>query len=149
MCLMQDGTTSHIAHEPFASSCLGHPNRLTLFQLSITGMASVGWLGDRDLPMKDNLHVQQFLMDGCSGITQRRVHVHVCDIDAQLLPDRHRSELQSFQVLSPMNLCCDDCVSKFYTCIDVIKRNQSDRIAINYEFITVTMRLQSIDFCDF
>ena len=29
------------------------------------------------------------------------------------------------------------------------ERNASDRIAINYEFNTVTMRLQSIDFCDF
>ena len=37
--------------EPFASSCLGRPNRLTLIQLSITGMSSVGWLGDGDLPM--------------------------------------------------------------------------------------------------
>ena len=37
--------------EPFASSCLGRPNRLTLLQLSITGMSSVGWLGDGDLPM--------------------------------------------------------------------------------------------------
>ena len=30
----------------------------------------------------------------------------------------------------PMNLCCDECVSKFNTFIDVIKRNASDRIAI-------------------
>ena len=75
--------------------------------------------------------------------------LHVCDIDAQSLPDRHLSEWRSFQVLSPINLCCDDRVWKFYTCIDVIKRNASDRIAINYEFINVTMRLQSIDFCDF
>ena len=37
--------------EPFASSCLGHPNRLTLIQLSVTRMSSVGWLGDGDLPM--------------------------------------------------------------------------------------------------
>ena len=37
---MQDGATSHIAHttELFASSCLGHPNRLTLIQLSVMGM---------------------------------------------------------------------------------------------------------------
>ena len=28
---------------------------------------------------------------------------------------------------------------KFDTCIDVIKRNASNRIAINYEFHTVTM----------
>ena len=59
--------------EPFASSCLGHPNRLTL--LSITGMSSVGWLGDRDLPMYDNLRVQKFLMDGWNGITQRMLNV--------------------------------------------------------------------------
>ena len=75
--------------------------------------------------------------------------VHVCDIDAQSLPDRHGSEWRSFQVSSPINLCCDDWVWKFYTCTGVIKRNASDRIAINYEFITVTMRLQFIDFCDF
>ena len=49
----------------------------------------------------------------------------------------------------PLNLCCDDLVCKFYTCIDVIKRIASDQIAINYEFITVTMRLQYIDFCNF
>ena len=74
---------------------------------------------------------------------------HVCGIDAQSLSDGHRSEWLSFQVLSPMNLCCDDRVWKFYICIEVIKRNESDRIAINYEFITVTMHLQTIDFCDF
>ena len=55
LCLMQGGATSHIeqAHGfgPFASSCLGNPNRLTLIQLSVTGMSSVGWLGDGDLPM--------------------------------------------------------------------------------------------------
>ena len=75
--------------------------------------------------------------------------VHLCDIDAQSLPYRHRSEWRSFQLLSPINLCCDDCVWKFDTCIDVIKRNASDRIAINYECNTATMCLQSIDFCDF
>ena len=75
--------------------------------------------------------------------------VHVCDIDAQSLLYRHRSEWRSFQVLNPINLCCDDGVWEFDTCIDVIKRNASDRIAINYEFDTVTMRLQSIDFWDF
>ena len=48
-----------------------------------------------------------------------------------------------------MNLSCDDCVLKFYTCIGVIKRNASDRNAMNYEFITETMRLQSIDFTTF
>ena len=37
--------------EPFASSCLGHPNRLTLIKLSVIGMSSAGWLGDGDLPM--------------------------------------------------------------------------------------------------
>ena len=31
----------------------------------------------------------------------------------------------------------------------MIERNASDRIAINYAFITVTMRLQSIDFATF
>ena len=67
--------------------------------------------------------------------------VHVCDNDVQSLPDRHRSEWWSFQVLSPMNL---------NRSIDVIKRSDvSDRIAINYGFLTVRMRLQSIDFCDF
>ena len=35
--------------EPFASSCLGHPNRLTLIKLSVIGMSSVGCLGDGDL----------------------------------------------------------------------------------------------------
>ena len=35
----------------FASSCLGHPNRLTSIQLSVIGISSVGWLGDGDLPM--------------------------------------------------------------------------------------------------
>ena len=45
--------------EPFISSCLGHPNRLTLIQLSVIGMSSVGCLGDGDLPMKDDLHIQQ------------------------------------------------------------------------------------------
>ena len=73
----------------------------------------------------------------------------LCDIDAQSLPDRHRSEWRSYQVLSPMNLCCDDLVSKCCTCNDVNKRNANDRIAINYEFITETMCFQSIDFCDF
>ena len=50
--------------------------------------------------MKDNLHVHQFLLDGWNGITQRMLMsgVHVCDIDAQSLPDRHRSEWRSFQV---------------------------------------------------
>ena len=38
--------------EPFESSCLGHPNRLTLIQLGVIGMSSVGCLGDGDLPMK-------------------------------------------------------------------------------------------------
>ena len=75
--------------------------------------------------------------------------VHVCDIDAQSLPDSHRSKLRTFQVLSPMNLCCDDLVWKFYSCIDIMKRNTSDRIAINYEYISVALRLQPIDFCDF
>ena len=37
--------------EPFASSCLGHPNRLTLIKFSVIGMSSVGCLGDGDLPM--------------------------------------------------------------------------------------------------
>ena len=74
--------------------------------------------------------------------------VHVCDIDAQKLPDHHRSEWRSFQVLSPMN-CVVMIEFHFFTCIYVMERNASDRIAINYEFITVTMRLQSIDFCDF
>ena len=63
--------------------------------------------------------------------------VHVCDVEAQSLPDCHRSEWRSFHVLSPINLCCDYLVWKFYTSIDVIKRNASDRIAINNEFITV------------
>ena len=45
--------------------------------------------------------------------------VIVCDIDAQSLPDRRRSEWRSYQVLSPMNMCCDDCVWKSYSCIDV------------------------------
>ena len=62
---------------------------------------------------------------------------------------RSRSEWRSSQVLSPMNFCFDDWVWKFYTCIDVIKRNASDLVAINYEFIAVTMRLQSIAFCNF
>ena len=57
--------------EPFASSCLGHPNRLTLIQLSVIGMPSIGCLGDGDLPMQDDFHVRQFLMDGWNGITQR------------------------------------------------------------------------------
>ena len=61
--------------EPFASSCLGHPNRLTLIQLSVIGMSSVGCLGDGDLPMKDDLHIQQFLMDGWNRITQRMLNV--------------------------------------------------------------------------
>ena len=61
--------------EPFASSCLAHPNRLTLIQLSVIGVSSVGWLGDGDLPMKDDLHVQQFPMDGWNGITQRMLNV--------------------------------------------------------------------------
>ena len=61
--------------EPFASSCLGHPNRVTLIQLSVIGMSSVGCLGDGDLPMYDYLHVQQFLMDGWNGITQRTLNV--------------------------------------------------------------------------
>ena len=60
--------------EPFASSCLGHPNRLALIQLSIIGMSSVWCLGDGDLPMKDDLHKQQFLMDGWNGITQRMLN---------------------------------------------------------------------------
>ena len=59
--------------------------------------------------MKNDLHVQQFPMDGWNGITQLmlNVWVHLCDIDAQSLPDHHRSEWRSFQVLSPI-LCCDD-----------------------------------------
>ena len=61
--------------EPFASSCLGHPNRLTLIQLSVIGMSSVGWLGDGDLPMLDYLHVQQFLIDEWNGITQCMLNV--------------------------------------------------------------------------
>ena len=71
--------------EPFASSCLGHPNCLSLIQLSVIGMSSVEWLGNGDLPMLDDLNVQQFLMDGWNGITQRmlNVWVHVCGIDAQ------------------------------------------------------------------
>ena len=56
--------------ETFASSCLGHPNRLTLIQLSVIGMSSVGCLGDGDLPMKEDLHIQPFLMDGLNGKTQ-------------------------------------------------------------------------------
>ena len=34
---------SYLTHdfEPFASSCLGHPNHLTLIQLSVIGMSSV------------------------------------------------------------------------------------------------------------
>ena len=54
MCLMQEWCDfSYRTHdfEPFASSYLGHPNRLTLIQLRVIGMSSVGWLGDRDLPM--------------------------------------------------------------------------------------------------
>ena len=39
----------------------------------------------------------------------------LCDIDAQTLPDRHRSEWRSYQALSPMNLCCDNRVSKCCT----------------------------------
>ena len=35
--------------EPFASLCLGHPNHLAFFQLSVTGRSSVGWLRDGDL----------------------------------------------------------------------------------------------------
>ena len=31
------------------------------------------------------------------------------------------------------NLSCDDRVFKFYSCIDIIKRNASDRIAINHD----------------
>ena len=61
--------------EHFASSCLGHPNRLSLIQLSAIGMPSVGCLGDGDLSMKDDLHIQQFLMDGWNGITQRMLNV--------------------------------------------------------------------------
>ena len=61
--------------EPFASSCLGHPNRLTLIQESVIGMSSVGWLGDGNLPMYDDFHVQQFLMDGWNGITQGMLNV--------------------------------------------------------------------------
>ena len=77
MCLIRNGVTSHGTHdfEPFASSCLGHPNRLTLIQLSVIGMSLVGCLGDGDLPMYDNLHVQQFLMDGWNRITQRKLNV--------------------------------------------------------------------------
>ena len=48
----------------------------------------------------DNLHVQQFLMDGWNGITQRMLNVWgTCDIDAQSLPDRHRSEGRSVQLI--------------------------------------------------
>ena len=77
MCLVQDGATSHIAHMTlslFASSFLDHPNRLTLIQLSIIGMSMVECLGDGDLPMKDDLHIQQSLMDGWNGITQRMLN---------------------------------------------------------------------------
>ena len=66
--------------EPFASSCLGHPNRLTLIQLSVIGMPSVGCLGDGDLPMQDAF--------SCTAISNGRMernytaHVHVCGIGA-------------------------------------------------------------------
>ena len=36
--------------EPFTSSCLGHPNRTAFIQSSVTGMSSVGWFWDGDLP---------------------------------------------------------------------------------------------------
>ena len=68
--------------------------------------------------------------------------VHACDNDVQSLPDRHRSEWWSFQVFQ---------ISiEYERSTDVIKRSDvSDRIAINEEFLTVRMRLQSNDFCDF
>ena len=51
-------------------------------------------------------------------------------IDAESLPDRHSSEWRpyTYQVLSPMNLCCDDLVTKLHTYIDIIKRNADHRM---------------------
>ena len=60
--------------EPFASACLGHPNHLTLIKLSVIGMLSVGCLGDGDLPMKDDLHIQQILMDVWKTLMRSRCH---------------------------------------------------------------------------
>ena len=98
--------------EPFASSCLGHPNRLTLIQSIKHNWDVIGRVVRRQgLANVRQFYVQQFLMDGWNGITQRMLNVWgtcVCDIDAQSLPGRHRSEWRSFQILSSMNLCCDD-----------------------------------------
>ena len=63
--------TSHIAHTTL-SLLQAHA---FVIQLSINGMSSVGYFGDGDLPMLDNLHIQQFLTDGWNGITQRMLNV--------------------------------------------------------------------------
>ena len=124
MCLVQDGATSHIAHANFCKLMPWPPKSPDLNP--IKGNWNV--IG-RVFRRRGLANVRRFTYTAISNGRMEQNYtahvemsgVHVCDINVQSLPYRHRSEWRSFQVLSPINLCCDDWVWKFYTCFDVIK----------------------------
>ena len=91
-------------------------------------MSSVGRLGDEGL-----VNVRQFTctctIERWNGITQRMLMSEVCVTSM-------RSRCQT--AIKANDGHTRYYVSKFYTCIDVIKRNASDQIAINYEFFFFT-----------